>query len=309
LARIGKKYETPYNSIIVTGIVIISVVFLNVDVLVEAASTVFVLGFILANISVIVLRESGVHNYRPVFHAPFYPWLQLGTIIGFAFILLEMGEDAFLVTAVIILAGFSFYWLYGRKRVAKESALLHLMGQITAKDKELVTGTLEQELKEIIRERDEISQDKFDQLVEEATVLDINESISLEDFFGIAAERLSERLPLGTEELKSLLLNRETEGSTVLSQTLAVPHIVIEGECKFEMVIARCRKGVRFSEEASAITTVFVLAGTKDLRNFYLKVLSAIAFIVQTEDFEKQWNKAKNEQALKDLVLLTRRNR
>lgn len=228
LSRVSKKHETPYTAIIFTGIVIIIAVFLNLDILVKAASTVFVLGFILANISVIVLRESGVQNYQPVFRAPFYPWLQLATIIGFAFVLLEMGEDAFLVTAVIILAGFSFYWFYGRKRVEKESALLHLIDQITAK--ELVTGTLETELKEIIRERDEIVQDKFDNLVENAVVIDIKESVSLEDFFEIAAEKLSGKLSLKPEKLKTLLLDRETQFSTVLSQTLAVPHIVIEGK-------------------------------------------------------------------------------
>lgn len=307
LSRMSKKYETPYVAIIITGAVIVVAVFLNLDMLVKAASTVFVLGFVLANVSVIVLRESGVHNYRPVFRAPFYPWLQLATIIGFAFVLLEMGEGAFVVTAVIVLAGFSFYWFYGRKRVEKESALLHLIDQVTAR--ELVTGTLETELKEIIRERDEIVQDKIDNLIEHAISVDIEKPLSLEDFLEIAAKRLSERLPLEPEELKGRLLDRETQFSTVLSQTLAVPHIVIEGEDRFEMLIARCRKGIRFSEKAPQITTVFVLVGTQDLRNFYLRVLSAIAHIVQTEKFEEGWNEAQNEQGLKDLVLLTQRKR
>jgi amino acid transporter/mannitol/fructose-specific phosphotransferase system IIA component (Ntr-type) len=307
VARISNKYKTPYTAIIITGFVIIGAVFLNLDVLVEAASTVFVLGYVLASVSVIILRESGVQNYRPVFRAPFYPWLQLATIVGFAFILLEMGEDAFLVTAIIVLVGFSFYWLYGRKRVEKESALLHLIEKITAK--ELVTGTLETELKEIIRERDEIVKDKIDNLVENAISIDIKESLNLEDFCEFVAKHLSEKLSLEPEKLKTLLLDRETQFSTVLSQTLAVPHIVIEGEGRFLMVIARSRKGVRFSEEAPRITTVFVLAGTQDLRNFYLRVLSAIAQIVQTENFEEEWNSAKNEQALKDLVLLSARKR
>lgn len=307
VAKISKKYKTPYTAIIITGVVIIIAVFLNLDVLVEAASTVFVLGYILASVSIIILRESGVQNYRPVFHAPFYPWLQLATIIGFAFILLEMGEEAFLVTAIIILTGFSFYWLYGRKRVEKESALLHLIEKITAK--ELVTGTLETELKEIIRERDEIVRDKFDRLVENSTAIDIKEPVNLEKFFEIAAEPLSKRVSLEPEKLKGLLLSRESEVSTVLSRTLAVPHIVIKGENKFEMLIARCLEGVRFSADAPHITTIFVLVGTQDLRNFYLKVLSSIAHIVQTKNFEKDWKAAKNEQSLKDIMLLAKRHR
>ncbi len=307
LARVSKKYESPYAAIIVTGLVIIVAVFLNLEILVKAASTVFVLGFILANLSVIILRESGVQNYRPVFRAPFYPWLQLITIIGFVFVLFEMGEGAFLVTAAIILVGFSFYWFYGRKTTQKESALLHLINQITAK--ELVTGTLETELKEIVRDRDEIVRDKIDNLVRDAISMDIEQSLSLEDLFEIAAESLSKKLSLEPKKLKKLLLERESQFSTVLSQNLAVPHIVIEGQDIFEMAIIRCRKGVRFTEEASDITTIFVLVGTCDLRNFYLRVLSAIAHIVQTKNFEKEWHNAKNEQALKDLILLTQRKR
>ncbi len=307
IAKIGSKHQTPYIAILVTAFLIMIAVFLNINALVEAASTVFVLGYVLASISVIVLRESGVQNYRPAFHAPFYPWLQLISIIGFTFVLFEMGEDAYFVTAAIVLLGFSVYWFYGRKKVEKDSALLHLINKITAK--ELVTGTLENELKEILRERDEIVQDKIDHIAERSIVVDIEESIDQARFFEIVAEKLSQKLNVNSRELQESLKEREMESSTVLSDKLAIPHIVIEGGNKFEMVLARCRKGIYFSEDAPHITTVFVLVGTKDLRNLHLQALSAIAHIVQAPDFDKQWEQAKNSQALKDIVLLSKRNR
>ncbi len=307
IAKISDKYQTPYVAILATAFLIMIAVFLNINALVEAASTVFVLSYVLANVSVIVLRESKVQNYRPAFHAPFYPWLQLVSIIGFAFVLFEMGEDAFFVTAAIVLLGFSVYWFYGRKKAAKDSALLHLLNRITAK--ELVTGTLENELKEVIRERDEIIRDKIDHIAEDAIVIDIEESMDHVRFFQIVAEKLSQKLNMDEEKLKQSLKKREMESSTVLSDTLAIPHIVIEGENRFEMVLARCRKGIYFSDNAPRITTVFVLAGTKDLRNLHLQALSAIAHIVQAHDFDKQWEQAKNAQALKDIVLLSKRNR
>ncbi len=307
IAKISNKYQTPYVAILATAFLIMIAVFLNINALVEAASTVFVLSYVLANVSVIVLRESRVQNYRPAFHAPFYPWLQLVSIIGFAFVLLEMGEDAFFVTASIVLLGFSVYWFYGRKKTAKDSALLHLLSRITAR--ELVTGTLENELKEIIRERDEIIRDKIDHVAEDAIVIDIEESVDHERFFQIVAENLSQKLNMDPEKLKQSLKEREMESSTVLSDKVAIPHIVIEGQNKFEMVLVRCRKGIYFSDNAPHITTVFVLAGTKDLRNLHLQVLSAIAHIVQAHDFDRQWEQAKNAQALKDIVLLSKRNR
>jgi mannitol/fructose-specific phosphotransferase system IIA component (Ntr-type) len=54
---------------------------------------------------------------------------------------------------------------------------------------------------------------------------------------------------------------------------------------------------------------VFVIAGTKDERTFHLQTLAAIAQIVQNPNFEKKWLAAKNEEALRDVILLGERKR
>jgi mannitol/fructose-specific phosphotransferase system IIA component (Ntr-type) len=294
-------------TVLITGGIALVAVFVKLDVLVEAASTVFVLGYVLASLSVVILRESGLQNYRPSFRVPLYPWLQLVTIIGFAFVLLEMGESAFVITAVLATASFCVYWFYGRRQAEKESALLHLISRITARD---FGGTvIESELKEIVRERDEIALDRFDTVVEKSIVLDLDRSMALEAFFKVAAAKLASRVSVDPDRLLQLLIEREKDTSTVLSPTLAVPHIVIEGENKFDILIARCRKGVRFSDKAPAIHTIFVIAGSKDQRNFYLRVLAAIAQIVQDPEFDRKWMAARNEQALRDVVLLAPRRR
>ena len=56
--------------------------------------------------------------------------MQIAGIVGFSFILLEMGEEAFLISALLILGGFCTYWFYGRKRVRTESAVVHLVRRI-----------------------------------------------------------------------------------------------------------------------------------------------------------------------------------
>jgi len=307
IGKVGKRFKTPHISILITGAVVVFAIFLKLDILVEAASTVFILGYILSSLSVIVLRESGLQNYRPSFRSPLYPWPQLAAIFGFVFLILEMGEEAYLITVVLMAAGFCVYWFYGRKRVRSESALLHLIERITAK--ELVSGSLESELKEIIRERDEIEQDRFDSLIENCVVLDIEGGMEVNNFFRLIAEKLAVKVRVSRDELLNLLAAREKEGSTVLNQSLAIPHIIIEGKNRFDILLARCREGIRFSGESDRIHTVFVLVGTKDERNFHLRALSAIAQIVQEPDFAKKWMAAKNEQALRDIVLLGKRKR
>ena len=307
LGRVGERFRTPHVAILVTGAVVMAALFLDLGLLVKAASTVLILSFILSNLSIIVLRESRLQNYRPRFRAPLYPWIQILGIIGFAFIILEMGEGAFLISALLIAAGFAIYWFYGRARTERESALLHLIQRLTAK--ELVTGSLEAELKEVIRERDNIVQDRFDRLIEHGTVLDLEQGMSMEEFFRLVAERLAGRLKVPAPVLLERLLARERESSTVLSPGLAIPHVIVEGEGMFEVLLARSRQGITFAKDAQPVRSVFVLVGTRDERNFHLRALSAIAQVVQEPGFEKKWMAARGEQALRDIVLLGERKR
>ena len=112
------------------------------------------------------------------------------------------------------------YWFYGRARASREYALLHLIERITAT--ELTTHSLEAELKDIIHERDDILKDRFDHLIEACAVLDIEETITMEEFFHRAAEIMAESLQVSSKRLLKLLLERERESSTVLNPFLAV---------------------------------------------------------------------------------------
>ena len=305
--NVSSRFGTPHNALLLTGGFIILSLFLKLDLLVEAASVVLILTNVLACLSLIILRESGLQNYRPRFRAPLYPWLQIAGLIAFAFVLLEMGEDAFLITALLVLAGFCVYWFYGRKRVRLESALLHLIERIT--DRRLVTGMLEEELKNVIRERDEIAADRFDALVEQCPILDLEGPVRLSEFMKLAAKKLSETTAVPADVLQEALASRERESSTVLNAGLAIPHVAIEGEGVFEILLARSRQGISFSERASHIHAVFVLVGTRDERNFHLRALAAVAQIVRDPEFMHRWMRARNEQALRDVVLLGERGR
>jgi len=305
--RIHSRFGTPHNALLLTGAVIIAALFVKLDVLVEAGSIVLILTNMLTCLSVIILRESGLQNYRPQFRTPFYPWLQVAGLVAYGGLLLGMGRESYLITVALAGAGVAVYWLYGRKRVRLESALLHLVARIT--DRVLVTGTLERELREIIRERDQIVADRFDEMVERAAVLDIEEAMDLESFFKLAAEKMAERVGMSPARLAALLMAREQESGTVIAPGLAIPHVVIEGEKIFDMLLARSRGGITFSSGGPKVHAVFVLVGTRDERNFHLRALAAIAQIVQDPAFEKRWMAARNEQALRDVIILGQRRR
>ncbi|HDS09398.1 MAG TPA: amino acid permease, partial [Firmicutes bacterium] len=170
-SRISKRFGTPYIAIMVTGFFMIISLFLDLYILVEAASTVLILTYMFSCLSVIIMRESKLQNYRPKFKTPLYPFIQIFGVAGFIFFLFEIGKDAWFISFILVTFGLFCYWFYGRIRSTRESAILHLIERITAR--ELVSGTLETELKEIIRERDDIMKDRFDKIIEESIVLDI----------------------------------------------------------------------------------------------------------------------------------------
>lgn len=307
VGNIGARFHTPHVAILVTGVLVILPLFIDLHILVESASIGLILTNMFSLLSVIILRESRLQNYRPIFRAPLYPWLQVFGLAGFAFVLLEMREGAFVISAVLALAGFSLYWFYGRPHVEHQSALLHVIQRLTAR--QLVDGSLEAELKEVVRERDEIVADRFDEMTEKCPVLDLEGTMPRHAFFARAADALAPRLGVPSERLLELLIAREEESSTVLSPHLAIPHIIIESSKPFEILIARCKPGVDFCEYAREVCAVIVLAGPIQERNFHLRCLAAIAQVVQAADFETRWLAAPGEQALRDLFVLSRRHR
>ena len=306
--KINRKFKTPHVSIIATTLfMIVIILFLSLENLIKTASTLMILLFMFVNLSLIVMRESKIQSYRPKFHAPLYPWIQILGIIGYGFLIFEMGTIPLSITGVFIACALMWYLIYARKRVSRQAALVHVIERITAK--ELVDTTLPDELKDIIVERDKIVEDRFDKLISGSTILDVEGSMKMEEFFNLAAGALSKELRTEEKIIFKALLKREKESSTVIRPGLAIPHIIVEGDHKFRILLARCKKGITFPEAKSKVHIVFMLIGSKDERNFHLRALAAIAEIAQGKDFDKRWLSARDEEELRHIILLAERQR
>lgn len=185
--------------------------------------------------------------------------------------------------------------------------MLKLVERITAR--EISSPTLEKELEEIISGEDTMEKDRFDRLIEDCEIIDIDLTKTKEEAFEIVADRLSEKINVDAQTVLEKLFEREKASSTALSPFFAVPHIILDGDNLFEIYLVRSRKGVYFSETAPNVHAMFFLFGTKEQRHFHLVALSAIAQIVQDPNFETSWLKAKNTDELRKLVLNAKRKR
>lgn len=151
--------------------------------------------------------------------------------------------------------------------------------------------------------------DRFDVLVDDCTVLDIPEALSRDAFFDTAARALAAGLPETPAQIRSALQERESTSSTVLTAGLAVPHLTLPGEGRFELLVVRCLPGVTLSDETPPLHALFVLAGSADERNLHLRALSAIAQIWQSDRFETKWRAARSVEEIRDLVRTAPRQR
>lgn len=306
--RIDEKFKTPKFAIIFTSLfMIVIILFLSLENLIKTASTLMIALFLLVNLSLIVMRESRIQSYRPKFHSPLYPWIQIAGIIGYGFLIFQMGKTPLLITGAFFICGLIWYFVYAKSRVKRQAALVHVIERITAK--ELVNATLPDELRDIIRERDEIVEDRFDHLIKENEGLDLEGLLSKEEFFKKVSEHICAKLNIGCDELTKLFIQREEESSTIIRPGLAIPHVIIPGEHKFTILLARAKEGVQFSERSEPVHTIFILVATRDERNFHLRSLAAIAQIAQDTNFENKWLGARNKEELRDIVLLAERKR
>ena len=234
------------------------------------------------------------------------PYRDFHLTVSIIFLLVEMGLVPLMITAIFLGLGLLWYWAYGRIHANRKSAMVHLVERVAPP--QLNTQTLHAELKEILQERDEIVEDRFDQIIKDAPVLDL-EQCSLDGMMTQLAEGMAERCGLTVEAMEMLLLKREQESSTNIAPGLAIPHIIIPGKEKFRILLACSKEGISFSADGEPVHGIFLLAGTADERNYHLCVLMSIAQIVQNSTFMDKWLKAKSCEELRDIVLLSDRNR
>jgi amino acid transporter/mannitol/fructose-specific phosphotransferase system IIA component (Ntr-type) len=307
-SRVNLRFKTPAVSVLMTAFFMILVIsFLDIESLVKVASTMKLILFSFVNISVILMRESKIVSYKPAFKAPLYPYLQIAGVAVYLALIIEMGIVPLLITSGFFILSLAWYLLYSKSRSSKDSALIHIAERITAKDIE--SSTLRDELRGILLERDEIIEDRFDRIIKGARIIDLDGDHDVKSLFNVLSKTFAEIFNIPPNTVCDLLIKREAETTTVIHTGLAIPHIIIEGNEKFDIVIARSQSGIDFLIDKPPVHIVFALAGTKDERNFHLQALMAIAQIVQNKDFTNNWMKVRDPEDLRNLILLAQRVR
>ena len=151
--------------------------------------------------------------------------------------------------------------------------------------------------------------ESFTDLVRRCVILDLTDPLDLKQFFQLIAEQLTAELGLSKDQLTEDFMNRERESGTVIGSGIAVPHIRVDGNGIFFMIVARSRDGIPFHQTMPRAQIIFVLVSSSDQANRHLRTLAAIAQIVQSPNFESNWENATDSNELRSLILSAKRRR
>lgn len=312
ISWVSSKRHTPAFSLIITcGVMVALILLLDLEGLVKVASASLLFMFCLVNFSLIVLRLSKQRNYKPRFHAPLFPVPQVLAIVAYLFLITQLGPKTLLLFGGLVVLGLLWYFIYARWHVRSQSALVVLTRRVLSRElgcDDKVTD-LTSELREIVKERDEIIFDRFDELVKHAPFLDIDEELDSDGLFHRVAAELDEHLHIDEESIYRLLVEREDESTTAVSPGLAIPHLICPGEGRFTLMLVRCLPGIDFGHHCAPVKFVFVLAGSRDQRPFHLRALMAIAQVVRNPLFHSIVQNADDVEEIRDAILLSQRQR
>jgi APA family basic amino acid/polyamine antiporter len=307
--RIGKvsKKGTPIPALMLTAVGVGVAVLMPLEALVKLASTVVLLTYIAINISVIMLRESGMKNYRPIYRIPGYPYVPVVALMLMFFFLTELGITSIEILILITGAGLLLYLLYGRKQAKYEFAALHVISRII--NSQMYEVGLEDELREIIRTRDSIAMDITDKLLKDALLVEIDHPESLTGVFQMTASKLAPLTGLSTEKVAEALMEREKQFSTALNDFVSIPHIILPDQEKIRLTLVRIKEGVAFSSVHKSIKAMIIILGSEDKREEHLELLAGLSHLIQYEGFEQLWMETKDLESLKEQLILLDRKR
>jgi len=121
------------------------------------------------------------------------------------------------------------------------------------------------------------------------------------------------RLGEDAEELREAFLQGTRIGATPVTHGVALPHVRLESLEHPEMVLVRAREGIDISLDGvppfghhhteTRAFALFFLASPEDDPARHLRILAQVAGRVDEASFREEWEGARDEQALKEVLL------
>ncbi|KAL0220587.1 hypothetical protein RCL1_000441 [Eukaryota sp. TZLM3-RCL] len=316
LAKTNAK-GIPVSSVILTFLIAIVTLMLEIDELAKMASALFLISFILINLSVIVIRRSKFPIYTPSVKVPLFPYLNIFGIVLYTVLLLDMGKLTLMLVGVFMILTGLYYVFFARKSSTIQSIMSFNKEQKRLREEKNNSdlaprrSAFEDELVSIVRHRDNIKPDLIDAAFEEAIVLDFPEAVSCEKVFDDIANKVAELCQCEPQVILDKLIEKDSLGCPLINTSVALFDLKFDVEDLARMVLVRSKDGIVFVEEGSTVIVncLMVILRSGSNWSFDMKSVASLSIIVNNAEFIDRWNSAKNISQLRDLLLVSRRFR
>ena len=306
-SRIGSR-GTPIIGISFTvGLILLAVTVFDPTKIAKLASAFQLTLFALACLAVIVMRESKIASYDPIFSSPLYPAVQILGILAPFWLIVTMGLLPTLFTFGLIIFGAMWYTYYARHRVTREGAIFHVFERLGKRRYE----GLDMELREIIKEQETRDSDPFDQVVTEAYVIDILHQTTFQELVTRASQKLANQLPVSASQLIPGFLEESSIEITSSAHEVAITHVRINGLERPHMLLARAQHGLRIYTTSDAqlgrspddlIRAILFIVTPKDNPGQHVRLLTRITKRAEDDGFIPEWLEARTGQDLKEAL-------
>lgn len=306
-ASINTRTNTPVFSIVFTAaLMIFAILALDEAAIAKVASTFQLIIFMLVNFAVIVMRESKIEFYDPIYRTPFYPYMQVAGIIASLFLLSYIGVDALGLTMIVIILTLLWFFAYARKRADRHGAIFHWFAQLGERRYE----GLEDELHTILREKGVRDGDPFSEVVTRATVVDVKDKTSLMSIVMEATNLFTHKYPmLDADEMAADFIRSIDRNYIISEQGAVIPNLRLEHVNHTEIVIVRTQAGLMMDHDDNAATAkmpmyaFFFVISPQDNTGQHLRIIAQLLNHIETDDFAHAWEIAADEQEMKEILL------
>jgi mannitol/fructose-specific phosphotransferase system IIA component (Ntr-type) len=184
---------------------------------------------------------------------------------------------------------------------------LHVFERVTGKKS--TTFMTDEEFREILIERDDITEKRFEQIIKKCEIIDIHKILHPNELAHLISFKLSKKLKTNEEKLYKILRRKERDSNIIVHPGIAILSHTIKGRDKYEILLIRSKKGLLISDDIDPIYAFVIIVSSPDLRNFYHHSIMWFVQIAEKTDFKDEWINAKDNEEIRDIILSSWRKR
>jgi len=294
------RFHTPTNAILVTaGVMVLLILVLSPIGIAKLASAFQLLIFGLVSLAVIVMRESRIPSYDPGFRSWGYPWVQVVGILTPLVLIPQLGLLPLLSSGLLVAVAIVWYVYYARERVTRKGALYQVFQRMGRS----ATPHLDQELRQILREKGLRQRDAFENSVVRATVLEHRAGEGYWDLLNRAAHAFAQRLGIPAAAIRTALADSSRLGETPIGDHVALPHARVDFVETHELTIVHSAEGLWIEGSEEPIYALFILIGPLADPGQHLRFLAELANRAEAIDFAGTWRQLDDPDRIRTLFL------